>query len=165
MAESKVYQHEETALTFKSTGGSALFTPTGLLTAAGRQSAYYDLGVAARSRLYAWRAVIVPGATRVVGEKIRIYLITSDGAKPDNDDGTGDIAVSSIDKLRNLDLIGEIQVDENAAVPMVAHGLVELPHRWIGVAFWNATANTLSATATDFLFTLTPVPDAVQAQA
>jgi len=165
MAQSLVYQDEEAAVTWLSTGGTEAFTPTSLGAAAGRQGAHHDFGAGARARRFAWRAWIKPGATRVVGEIIRIYLKTSDGTRHDNDDGTGDIAVSSVDKLRNLLQIGAIVIDENAAVEMVGSGEVEISARYAAPIFWNATANSLSATAGDFGFSLTPVPDAVQAQA
>lgn len=156
---SKTYQHDETAITWKSSAGTEAFTPTSLGSAAGRQGAYHDFGTAARPRRFAWRAWIKPGATRVVGERIEVYFITSDGTNPDNDDGTTDIAVSAQDKLRNLSVLGVMQIDENAAVPMVISGEIELSHRYGAPAFWNASANSLSGTAGDFGFQLTPVPD------
>lgn len=165
MAQSLVYQDEEDTISWLASGGTATFTPTSLGAAAGRQGELHDLGASARPRRFVWRARIVPGGTRVVGEVIRIYLKTSDGTNPDNDDGTGDIAVSSVDKLRNLTPIGAITIDENAAVAMVASGEIEISARYVGPVFWNATANALSATAGDFGFWLTEVPDAVQAQA
>src|SRR3990167_8321451 len=145
-----VYMNEEAAITWLSTAGTELFTPTTLGAAAGRQGALHDFGVAARARRFAWRAWIKPGATRVVGEVIRVYLKTSDGSHPDNDDGTGDIAVSAEDKLRNVAQIGAIIIDENAAVEMVGSGVVEIDARYAGPIFWNATANALSGTAGDF---------------
>lgn len=159
---SKVYQHDEAAVTWLSTGGTELFTATSLGAAAGRQGALHDFGTAARAQRFAWRAWLVPGATRVVGEIVEIYLKTSDGTSPDNDDGTGDIAVSAADKRRNLAMIGAIQIDENAAVRMVASGIIEVGARYAGPVFWNATANALSATAGDFGFSLTPIPDELQ---
>ena len=162
----KVYINEEAAITWRNTGGTELFTPTSLGTAAGRQGAMHDLGAGARSLQFAWRAFLVPGATRIVGEAIRIYIKTGSGAtagaRPDNDDGTGDIAVSNEDKLKNLFQIGTLKIDENAAVEMVKSGYVLLPHRWIAPIFWNATANSLSTTAGDFGFDLTPVPPEIQ---
>ena len=161
-----VYINEETAITWRSTGGSELFTPTSLGAAAGRQGAMHDLGASARSLQFAWRAFIKPGATRVVGEAVRIIVKTGSGAtaaaRPDNDDGTGDIAVSAEDKLKNLIQIGTLIIDENAAVEMVKSGYILLPHRWVAPIFWNATANALSTTAADFGFDLTPVPFEVQ---
>ena len=70
-----------------------------LASGAGRQSDYLDLGVAARARRYEWRAFVQFATTPVVGEIVRIYLKTlgssaSATAHPDNDDGTGEGAVS-----------------------------------------------------------------------
>lgn len=158
----KIYQHDETAITWLASGGTELFTPTSLAASAGRQGALHDFGASARPRLFVWRAWIVPGGTRVVGEPVRIHWKTSDGTTPDNDDGTGDIALSAADKLRNVAQIGTIVIDENAAVPMASSGLIEISARYGGPIFYNATANTLSATAADFGFSLTPVPDEVQ---
>lgn len=155
----KIYVHEESAITWKASGGSEAFTPTSLGAAAGRQGAYHDFGTAARSRRFAWRAALKPGGTRVVGERVEVYVVTSDGTYADNDDGTGDIAVSALDKLRNLTLLGYIEIDENAAVTMVASGDIELSHRYGAPVYWNASANSLSSTAGDFEFKLTPVPD------
>lgn len=158
----KIYQKEETPVTWKSSGGTETFTPTSLATVSGRQGAYHDFGTAARSRFFAWRAWIKPGGTRVVGQQVHIYLVTSDGTSPDNDDGTGDIAVSAADKLRNLHHIGTIVIDENAAVAMVASGEVAITARYAAPVFYNQTANTLSSTAGDFGFSLIPIPDEVQ---
>lgn len=157
-----IYQNEEAAITWLSTGGTNLFTPTSLASNAGRQGAMHDFGVAARPRLFVWRGWIKPGATRVVGEIVEWYIKTSDGTHPDNDDGTGDIALSAADKLRNLKMIGIIQIDENAAVEMVASGEIEISARYVAPVIYNRTANSLSTTAADFGFSLTPVPDEVQ---
>ena len=161
-----VYVNEEAAITWRSTGGTELFTPTSLGAGAGRQGAMHDFGVGARSLEYAWRAFIKPGGTRVVGEVMRIHRKTGSGAtattRPDNDDGGGDIAVSAEDKLKNCPSIGSLLIDENAAVEMVKSGYIWLPHRWFAPIFWNATANALSTTAGDFGFDLTPVPLEIQ---
>lgn len=158
----KIYQVLETAITWLSTGGSAAFTPTSLATVSGRQGAYYDFGTSARSRLYAWRAWLKPGGTRVVNEIIYVYWTTGDGTHYDNDDGTGDLALSSVNKLLNVRLIGKITIDENAAVEMGASGMLEHTARYGAPIFYNATANTLSSTAADFGFSLTPIPDEIQ---
>lgn len=157
-----IYTKLETAITWLSSGGTETFTPTTLASAAGRQGAHHDFGTASVGRRFAWRAWIKPGGTRVVGERVEVYLKTSDGTSPDNDDGTTDIAVSAQDKLRNCQLIGIIQIDENAAVTMAASGVVEIFHRYAAPIFWNATANSLSTTAADFGFSLTPASDEVQ---
>lgn len=159
---SNLYLNPGSANTFKSSGGTVVWTPTSLASGAGRMSAMLDLGTSPRSKSFGWRLVIKPGATRVVAEAVRIYLITGDGTNYDNSDGTADAAVSALDKLRNVMNIGVTQIDKNAADFMDASGEVELVDRYVAVAIWNATANSLSTTATDFVFTLWPTP--IQAQ-
>ena len=159
----KIKLYPETAITWLASGGTYAFTPTSLATVSGRQGAYGDLGSAARPRRYRWRAWLKPGGTRVVGEVVRVYLATGDdGTVYDNDDGTGDIAMSSVDKLRNVAQIGQVLIDENAAVTMSASGEIEISARYVAPIFYNATANTLSTTAGDYGFALFPVPDEIQ---
>jgi hypothetical protein len=160
---SKVYMTPEAAVTWRNSGGTELFTCTSLGASAGRQGALHDFGTSARARRFTWRAWLKPGATRVVDEPIFLYLKTSDGSHPDNDDGTGDIAVSAENKLKNLGPpIGVIRIDEDAAVEMAASGEIEMSHRYACPVMWNDSANALSSTAADFGFDMTPVPDEIQ---
>jgi hypothetical protein len=158
----KVYQALESAITWLAAGGTAAFTPTSLAGTSGRQGAHHDLGTSSIARRFAWRAWIVPGATRTVGNTIEVYLKTSDGTHHDNDDGTGDLALSSVNKLNNLLHIGTIVIDEDAAVEMTKSGEVFLAHRYVAPVFYNTSANALSATAGHFGFSLTPVSDEIQ---
>jgi len=155
----KVYQNQETAITWDSGAGDELLTLTSLLTLTGRQGAYRDYGTAARADRFAWRAWVQFDTNPVVGQVVRIYIVSSDGTSPDNDDGTGDVAVSAEDKLRNLRHIGSIIVDEAVLdVLMVASGEVFLPQRWNAPVFWNATEDSLRDVATVHGFSLTPIP-------
>lgn len=158
---SKAYQLPETAIFWGDTGSTPdeLFTCTSLASAAGRQGALHDFGTAAHAKDYRWRAYIKFSTTPVVGTAVVVYWKSSDGAHPDNDDGTGDIAVSSIDKLLNLKRLGSIFVDQAAtAIEMVSSGLMELPDQHGSPVFWNQSGDTLSATAADCGFILTPIP-------
>lgn len=159
----KVYQIEETAITWLASGGTNVLTLTSLGAGAGRQGALDDFGTSARARRYAWRAWVKFATTPVVGEVVEIYWKSSDGTHPDNDDGTGDAAVSAEDKLRNLTPIGNIIVDEASITPeFVGSGEIVIPHRHGAPVIWNATADGLSSTAGDHGFQLTPIPDEVQ---
>lgn len=156
---SKAYQLPETALQWLSSTGDAVITLTSLAAGAGRQGALRDFGATAHARDYAWRAWVLFATAPVVGETIDIYWKSSDGTHPDNDDGTGDAAVSAEDKLKNLTYIGSIVVDEASATPEFAgSGNVEIMHRHGSPVFWNASADALSATALDHGFKLTPMP-------
>jgi hypothetical protein len=161
---SKIYGLIESDITWLASGGSAVFTPTSLAASTGRQGALYDFGTSAAPRIFTWRAWVKFATTPVVGETIDIYLKTSDGSHPDNDDGTGDAAVSAEDKLKNLIRIGSITVDEASTTPeFAASGEIAIYHRYGAPVFWNATVDALSSTAADHGFKLTEVPAQAQA--
>ena len=106
----KIYARREGEIVWASSGGDQLFTPTSLANGAGWQGARHDLygALGAAADRYEWRVGFKLTGTPTVGDLIRVYLKTWDegGGRGDNDDGTGDIAVSAEDKLRNLKYIG-----------------------------------------------------------
>ena len=162
----EVYILPQTGITWGDTGETNAMTLNNLATGAGRQGAQHDFGASARANRYEWRAHVEFATTPVVGEEVRIYLKTSDGTHPDNDDGTGDIAVSAEDKLRNIRLLGIIQVDQAAtSVEMVASGDITINTRYVMPIFWNGTADNLTATNNTSGFSLTPFPYQIQSQA
>jgi len=156
---SKAYINPETPVTWLSSAGTELITLTSLAAAAGRQGALHDFGTIPRANRYKWRAWVKMSTTPVVGEVIKLFIKTSDGTHPDNDDGTGNIAVSAENKLKNLTPIGFIKIDEAAiGVEFSASGNVLIDDRYAGPVFWNSTADALSTTAADHGFSLTPIP-------
>jgi len=163
----KAYQIGEADVTWLDTGGSELLTLTSLGAGAGRQGALHDFGVmtTARSQDFIWRFFMQFATIPVVDEIIEIYWKSSDGTHPDNDDGTGDIPLSNIDKLKNLLYLGSLTVDEASLTPEFAIGsgtVVQLPHRFGAPVIFNATQDAFSSTASEHGFLLTPVP--LQAQ-
>ncbi len=161
-----VYQNEEAEILFlpASQAETVIFEIDALGSGAGHQSAQHDFGVAARARRFTWRAFLQLQTGLVVNEVVRIYIKTeSTAGHPDNDDGTGDLAVSAEDKLKNLHMIGLIRVDEAVADrEMVASGEIEISATKINVVFWNATSAALTTDETESGFILTPVPDEIQ---
>ena len=160
----KVYQHDEAAIIWTDTTGTLAMTLNNLAASGnGRQGAVKDFGTAARAGWFAWRAWFKAATAPVVDEEVRVYAKTSDGTHPDNDDGTGNIVVSSADKLKNLLQVGTIVVDEAAtAVEFVKSGLIWLPQRYFMPLLWNATADNFEATNNVSGFSLTPVPSEIQ---
>lgn len=160
-----VYVKAQTTITWLASGGTNVLTLTSVASAAGRQGAMHNFNFDATSlsRRYEWRFYCKFATAPVVGEVIYIYWKSSDGTHYDNDDGTGDAAVSAQDKLKNLKLIGVLVVDEASTTPEFSasgefeiHGLEGAP------VIWNATADALSGTAADHGFILTPIPDEIQ---
>ena len=167
MATSKAYlAAPETAVTFRSSTGTVVHTLTSLAAGAGRQSAQHDFTDSARAYIYRWRAWCSFTTDPVVGETVDWYYKSGLTASTilDNADGTGDIALSSVDKLKNLHYIGSIVVDEAAAATVfVASGTIAIHERFINIVCYNDTADALSATALDMGFSLTPL--SIQGQA
>lgn len=167
-----IYQNAETTLWFvPATAAQAedyAFEMHNIASAAGRQSAHWDRGVGAIPSIYAWRAFVQFATAPVVGQTVDFYLKTSGSdasatAHPDNDDGTGSIAVSAVDKLNNLHFVGSIIVDQAAAdIEMVASGTVYITARGVNVVMWNATDDALTNDVDENGFYLTPVPDEIQ---
>lgn len=167
----KIYQVAESAITFGSEVADTVdWSTENIGNGAGRQSAQWDRGApgTAKAFRYAYRFFSQFQATPTVGAVCRLLLKTSDGTHPDNDDGTGDAAVSSINKLNNLLELRPIVVDEAAAnIEMVSSGIVELPAeaRYIQAVLWNATGASITNDAAETKLTLTPLVDEVQASA
>jgi len=164
-----IHQNQGTILTWADSGGTHAITLVGLATVSGRQGVEHDFGVAAVGTRFMWLAQVQfdTATAPVVGETVDIYLKTApDGDNYDNDDGDGtDIAVSNIDKLKNLHYLGSIVVDQAAVdVPMQASGHVNIRAEKVAPVFWNATADTLDADCgtTDLKFSLIPVPLEIQ---
>jgi len=167
-----IYRNRETTLWFVPAAAAqaetAAFEMHNIAASAGRQSAQYDLGEGAVSGWYEWRAFVQFATTPVLGETVDFYLKTAGSsasatAHPDNDDGTTSAAVSAADKLKNLQWIGSIVVDEAAAdVEMVASGYVFIAARAFNVVMWNASVDALTNDVDENGFMLSPVPDEIQ---
>src|SRR4030095_8850508 len=107
MPTSKVYYNPETTVSFKSSGGDAVFTPTSVAAAAGRISAVFDRGSGARAPLFRWQGRFRSAVGPTIGGVVRVYLVTGqDGSFEDAAFAAGDAAVSSEDSFRNASLIG-----------------------------------------------------------
>lgn len=167
MATKKIYEIPEATIWFVPAAATqpedAIFEVDGLGADAGHQAALYDRGVNARPAIYAWRFFCQFATAPNIDDIIDIYLKTSDGTHPDNDDGTGDIAVSTDQKLLNLKRIGTLRADQAAAdIPMVISGVVRVSHRHMAPAAWNRSADALTTDVNENGFNMTPVPPEVQ---
>lgn len=160
-----IYQPLQTAVTWKPATQSPTETweVDAIANAAGRQGALHDFTTGSVARRFSWRAYTQCQATPTLGALIRMYWKSSDGSHPDNDDGTGDAAVSAEDKLRNLQYLGSIVVDEAAAnIEFTKSGWLWMPQRYGAPVLWNASGATLTTDEAEHGFILTPWPDEVQ---
>jgi len=158
---SDLYIDHGTTIIFGSeVGDDVAWSTESIANGAGRQATFYDLGAdgTARPGTYRFRFHTQAQATPTVKAVCQLYSKTSDGTHPDNDDGGTDAAVSSVDKLANLDLIELAKADEAAAnIEYVAKGVVDLPHRYFAPVLWNAMGSATTADAAETKLHLTPL--------
>jgi len=146
-------------ITFTQSGGTVAANFDTVSNDNGRQSAQHDFGDSARAYLYRWRAYTTMATDAAIGGTLDWYyksgLTTS--TRLDNDDGTGDIAVSAEDKVRNLHPIGSIIMDQVSQTEMVASGVVAIYERFINIVMFNKTGDGTDTVANTTGFILTPI--------
>lgn len=168
MATNAVYQKAGTAVKWTDTTGDLAMTLNNLAAGAGRQGAVKSWGAlsTARPTRYHFRMLVQFATTPVLAETVELYWKSGDGTDYDNDDGTGDIALSATDKLNNLKLLGVLLVDEAAAnVDMSIEGYFEDYNTDGQPVIFNNTADNLVATNNVNFVTVTPIFDDIQAAA
>ena len=144
------------------------FNVQSLASGAGYRSDSLDLGTAARSPWFAWRAWLRFATNPSVADSVRIYLMTAGTSNsatdlPDNSEATTQGLIGSEDKTRNLLPLGRIIVDEAASgVHMADSGKIFLLQRNIQVVFYNATTVSLTSNVDQVGFLLTPMPQQQQ---
>jgi hypothetical protein len=160
MATNDIYLNPGTPVTFKSTGGTILFTPTSLAFGAGRKSAEWDRGTGPQPGEYRWRVKTKFQGTPVVRSLVNIYLATGDGTTYDGEVAAGDAAFTDSNALdTTIRRIGSIVIDTTTTDAIHTSGTFRMVARYGILIWWNATAAaTLSATAGDHEFIATPIP-------
>lgn len=152
-----------TAVAWADSGGDETITLASLGSGAGRNGALHDFGDAAVAPEWSWAFFCQFATAPVVGQVVRVYWreAEEDGgaSHPSNDDGTGDAALSSEDKLRNLLYLGSLVVDEaSTSAPMAVYGSFRLRTTHGGPVIFNDTDDALSATAANNGFRMWPRP-------
>ncbi len=168
MAVSNVYKVDETSTIWGSEVGDDLaLTSESVADGAGRQGAQLDLGAGgtARSPQFFGRLYGQAVATPTLKELLELHMKGGDGTHYDNDDGTGDIAVSAEDKLANLNYLPQCSpaVDQAAANIEFSRGGVFFHYeRYMLPAMFNNMGSATTADAAETKFVVTPMP--MQAQ-
>lgn len=160
----KVYHAVETALVIKSSGGDVAITCTSLANNAGRVSAQLDRGAGSKPQLYRWEFECKLVATPTIGNAVSLYLATAqaNAASPDGNVGTTDAALSSLEKRRNLQFVGVVEIDVASTALQKGAGVVQIDSRYISLVVINEGGSAFSATAGDTIFTLIPIPPEIQ---
>ncbi len=162
MATSKVYTLPETAVKFNGEAGADVaFSMEAVATGAGRVSAQYDLGSAARAGRYGWYCETLMQATPTQYKAINLFAAAApdyDATQIDGDIGNADAALSDLDQLLNMHSIGAVIIEDAATTKMVGSGIIIWPHRYITIAGHNDSGATINATDSNFIFQLVPLP-------
>lgn len=170
MAANLIYIAEGTAKVFKASGGDVVWTPQNVASGSGRISAVLDLGASPRPRFYKWEACTKWAATATAGDQARFYIVrASASATAANTDGGqtfGDATITSETVNANNSLYLGAVISNGVSQAESSHGVVEIVERYLAVFEFNAAASkALTNTAGDHVFTLTPIPDQIQAAA
>ncbi len=167
MATNLVYRALQTAITFKESGGSAVLTLNNLAHGAGRISARYDRGAGSQPEDFLLEVVLCWETAGVVGERVEIYIVESDGTDAEGAFGTADAAWTDANIKPNLRLaaINTTQATTGDA-KNVCKRRVTITERYFSIAVWSlSAASHLQADDNASYISLTPVPPDIQAAA
>jgi len=158
----KQYVARETAIVWSDTAGDKVMTLNNLAAGAVRIGTQNDFGAGSTAEWYSWRFTCQFATAPVVGERIEIFLATSDGTEEDGQLGAAD-AAGDTNSIKNMNHIGGLTVTStDADHDMTASGICRIPTRYVSPCIYNATADNLKATNDTSEFTLTPIPPELQ---
>lgn len=165
----KIYSAFENTLYFQPTAPSAsgveFSSILSLPNNSGAISVPRDFGNNSHATIFRWKAKTKCTTEGYLGGHLDLYWSTSDTPSGpfDGNMASGDSKFTNTNANRNFQWIGAIQVDNSGvAGPYVTSGLTKIYGRFAALAVINKTGDTLSGTAADHSFTLTPIPDEVQ---
>jgi hypothetical protein len=167
MSTNKIYEAAGTPIVFKDSDGTYTITLNNLATGVGRISKQWDRGAGAQPAFYRVRCAFAFEATHtiVVGEKIPVYLATSDGTNVDGTVGTADAALTAA-QCNNLQMIGQVVVDVVSKDAKITAAFdVQLHERYVSVGVMNLTSDHMQADNDANTITFTPYPPDIQAAA
>ena len=168
MSTNKIYATKGDVVTFSGSGGTILWTPQAIAGGNGRISSVWDRGAGSLPTRYLWRLTTKWATTPTAGESLRMYLVTSSveetAALTDGGFTFGDATITSETELyNNCQAIGSV-IARAAVGPYCSSGIIYIYERYVAIAGWNGSgSDALTNTVGDHIFTLTPVPDDIQA--
>jgi hypothetical protein len=163
MTTSKIYYNPESAITFRSATGSALFTMKAIGAGAGRISTIYDRGTGAKPARAKIECMMKYSTNGAIGAVTRLYMYAAENAVTRIDNGSVDTAIATETLISsNLALIGQNTVNVVGVGPFYSSHIVEVYGRYVSFAMWNATAVITDGTDNTSDIVLTFMPDESQ---
>lgn len=168
MANKVLFNTETATLWGSEVGDDLALSSESISDGSGRQGANLDLSAAPRSIRYLaegfGQAVATPSINGFIGWHAKTS--GSETATPDhptNDDGSGDIAVSATDKLKNCPRFLTTLVDEAAAnIEYSAKTVIEIVARHFAPIMQVEMGAATTSDDSETKFRLTPMPDEIQ---
>lgn len=159
----------DTEITVKSSGGTAVITMTSVANSAARQSDKIDFG-ASRARRYLLIAEMELAATPVAGSPVEFYIGWSNSATAGTDnpggmsgaDGAYTGYSSNLDaSIKQLAYLGDLvcTAQATATVQRGIVGIVEIPTRYACLAVYNKSGAAVHSSATNIAFRFIPIID------
>jgi len=161
-----IYLNRGTAKVFQASGGDVVFTMDNITTANGRISAVADWGADPIPDAYEVVVTIDATSTPTTGTVARVYWVgrsaSTGTAGTDGGFSHTDAAISDEDRLRNCDLIGSVQADEEGSNTFIRTFRYATARRYCQLAFINAFGVSTTNTANISTVTVTPLYYEVQ---
>jgi hypothetical protein len=160
----KIYYNPESAITFKSSGGSALFTIKALGSGAGRQATIYDRGAGAKPALAKVEVMMKYSTSPALSAVTRVYLYAAENAPTHIDNGSVDTAIATETLISSNfgNPIGQNVANAALIGPFYSSHIVAILGRYVAVALWNATAVIVDGTDNTSDVIVTFMPDESQ---
>lgn len=157
----EILQKQKTAITWKTSGGTAVITLTSLAASAGRKGAGVDLGSVFAARCVVdilTKFAVAPTA----GATLEIYWASSrDNTNFDAQQSSADAVFTNTNLNKQLHYIGSLIADSTTNAQQQSW-LFFTPGRYGFPVIYNSTTQALSGTAGDHTITLTPIADEIQ---
>jgi hypothetical protein len=180
MATNKIYVNPGAIFAFLASAATnapsgattIVWTPQNVAASNGRISADLDRGASAKPMRYAWRMRTKWASAPTSGDSARIYLIHADaiGDATQCDGGwasglgSDSATATEVPLLYQATYLGSV-VSGGALQAESTSGICGIHSRYVSVAIWNASVAgvSLSNVANDHIFTLTELPDEIEA--
>lgn len=161
-----IYLNRGTSKVLQASSGDVVFTMDNIANGAGRISARADWGADPIPDAYEVVVTIDATSAPTTGTVARVYWVNASAstgsAGTDGFFGESDAAISDEDRLRNCDLLGSVQADEESGNTFVKRFRYATAARYCQLAFFNAFGVTTTNTANISTVTVTPLYYEVQ---
>lgn len=162
MTTNKIYHTPGTPVTFMNTGGDVVLTLKNMASGKARVSNQWDRGAGALPAIFKIETCLKFAGAVTIGNVCRVYLY---GAQAGSAlvDQAADAELAAETLLHNFDLVDVLKASANSVGPFYRSCVAEIIGRYVNVAVWNASGQTIdNADGTSYI-KITPFAPDIQA--